>query len=184
MNKANDKQIQEWKKQYGDVYALPVEDKIAYLRAPKMPDYKRAFVAMQKNGDVAFGEEMLNSLFIGGDTEIKTNDEYFTPARKRLIDFFEYDDAEFVTIDGTNNTQITIGEHKCIVRMITRNDLKTAERKNPSNKPFVTQEKLFDAVVVEKSDAFNDRNNAEIRFPLYKAIEELQNKKVAWLEKL
>lgn len=179
-----DKQIQDWKEQYGGVYKLPVDDKVAYLREPNMQDYKRAFTAMNKGGDIAFGEEMLNSLFIGGDAEVKTEFEYFNPARKTLIDFFRYDDAELIPIEGTNNSQIVIGDHKCIVRMITRDDLKMAERKNPSSKPFVTQEKLFEMVVIEQDEAFKDRNNAEVRFPLYKAIEDLQNKKVAWLEKL
>ncbi len=184
MNTANDKQIKEWKEKYGGVYKLPVGEKVAYLREPNMTDYKRAFTAMNKSGDIAFGEEMLNCLFIGGDSEVKTVDDYFNPARKRLIDFFEYDDAELSTVEGTNNTKIKIGEHTCVVRIITRNDLKTAERNNPSNKPFVTQEKLFEAVVLEQDDIFKDKNLAAVRFPLYKAIEELQNKKVAWLEKL
>lgn len=176
-------QIQEWKDKYGGVYKLPVDDKVAYLRVPEMTDFKRAFSAMNKGGDIAFGEEMLNSLMIGGDAEIKTDLEYFNPARKRLVEFFEYDDAE-VTDQKGNKTQIQIGEAKCLVRMITREDLKTAERKNPAGKPFLTQEKLFDAICTEKDEAFNDKNNPAIRMPLYKAIEELQNKKVAWLEKL
>ena len=182
--KVSEKQIQEWKDQYGVVYKLPVDDKVAYLRQPEMTDFKRAFSAMNKGGDIAFGEEMLNSLMIGGDNEVKTELEYFNAARKRLVDFFEYDDAEVSNIDGTNNTQIKIGNDKCAVRIITRDDLKTAERKNPGGKPFVNQEKLFEAICVEKDEAFSDKNNPAIRMPLYKAIEELQNKKVAWLEKL
>ena len=176
-------QIQAWKEQHGGVFRLPVEDKVAYLREPQMTDFKRAFTAMNKGGDVAFGEEMLNALMIGGDNEIKTDLEYFTPARKRLVEFFEYDDAD-VTDAKNNKTQIKIGNSKCLLRIITRDDLKTAERKNPAGKPFITQEKLFEAICVEKDEAFSDKNNPAIRMPLYKAIEDLQNKKVAWLEKL
>ena len=175
-------QIQEWKDKYGGVYKLPVEDKTAYLREPKMKDFKRAFTAMNNDGDVAFGEELLNTLFIGGDEEVKTVDEYFFPARKKLMKFFNYEDAELEK--KGNKTTIIIGEHKCVVRIITREDIKIAERKNPGGKVFVTQEKLFERVCLEKDDAFNDKDNAEIRFPLYQAIEELQNNKVARLEKL
>ncbi len=57
-------QINEWKEKYGGVYRLPVDDKTAYLREPKMKDYKRAFTAMQNDGDLAFGEEMINLLFM------------------------------------------------------------------------------------------------------------------------
>jgi hypothetical protein len=176
------KQINEWKEKYGEVYALPVEDKTAYLRMPSMVDFKRAFTAMQKDGEITFGEEMLNALFIGGDQEIKTNDDYFLPARKELTEFFNFDDAEIIP-EG-NNSIIVIGDAKCTVRIITRNDIKLAEKKNPSGKPFVTQERLFEMVCVDKDEAFNNKDNAAIRFPLYQAIEKLQNKKIATLKKL
>lgn len=181
--KINDKQIQDWKDTHGDVWKFPVDDKVCYLRGPKMIDYKRAFTAMQKSGDIAFGEEMLSALWLGGDMEIRSNDDYFFPARKELIDFFNYPDAETATLEG-RQTEITIDEHKCIVRVITREDLRIAEKKNPGGKPFVTQEKLFEMICIEKSEPFNDKNNAAIRFPLYAAIERLQNQKVAILKKL
>lgn len=179
---ATQKQINEWKEKYGEVYELPVEDKTAYLRMPKMADFKRAFTAMQKDGEITFGEVMLYALFIGGDEEIKTNDDYFFPARKELTEFFNFDDAD-ITADG-NNSIIAIGDAKCKVRIISRFDLKLAEKKNPSGKPFVTQEQLFEMICIEKDEAFIDKDNASIRFPLYQAIEKLQNKKVATLKKL
>lgn len=182
MQKINDKQIQDWKEQYGGIYELPVDDKVAYLREPNMKDFKRAFTAMQTSGDLAFGEEMINLLFIGGDEEIKTNDDYFLPARKEMAAFFNFDEAE-ISKEG-NKSIITIGGASCKVRVITRDDLKLAEKKNPSGKPFVTQEKLFEAVCIEKDEAFNDRDNAAIRFPLYQAIEKLQNQKIAIIKKL
>lgn len=180
--KNNDEQIKAWKEQYGTIYALPIEDKTAYLREPKMKDFKRAFTVMQNDGDLAFGEQMINLLFIGGDEEIKTNDDYFFPARKEIKEFFNFEEAEFTK--EKNNTIITIGEARCKVRVITRDDLKIAEKENPSGKPFVTQEKLFDRVCIEKDDAFNDRDNANLRFPLYQAIEKLQNQKIAIIKKL
>ncbi|MWB96753.1 hypothetical protein GON26_20520 [Flavobacterium sp. GA093] len=175
-------QINEWKEKYGQIYELPVEDKVAYLREPKMTAFRHAFNAMQKDGEMAFGEVMLNDLFIGGDEEIKTNDEYFFAARKELANFFIFDDAEIVS-EGKNSV-IIIGEEKCTVRLISRQDIKIAEKKNPSSKPFVTQEKLFEMICLEKTAAFADKENAAIRFPLYQAIEKLQNKKVATLKKL
>jgi hypothetical protein len=181
--KATDEQIQDWKDKYGGVYEFPVDDKTAYLREPKMPDFKRAFTAMQKEGDIAFGEQMIATLWIDGDVEIKSDDAYFLPARKKMVDFFNYEDAEIKPLENRQN-QITVGDHSCIVRVITREDLRIAEKKNPSNKPFVTQEKLFEMVCIQKAPAFEDRDNAEIRFPLYKAMEELQNAKVASLKKL
>lgn len=178
----NQEQINNWKEQYGAIYELPVDEKTAYLREPKMKDFKRAYAALQADGDLAFGEELLNSLFIGGDEEIKTDDAYFLPARKSLIKFFNYDEAE--VIKKGDKITIQIGENQCVIKHIERSDLKWAEKKNPSNKPFVTQEKLFERVVISQDDAFKDRDIAAIRFPLYQVMEELQNKKVASLKKL
>jgi hypothetical protein len=175
-------QINEWKAQYGGVYELPVEDKVAYLREPKVRDFKMAFKAMQDDGDIAFGEVLLNCLMIAGDDEVKTNDDYFNPARKKLMKFFNYEDAELER--KGSKTTITIGDAKCVIRVITREDVRIAERKNPSGKPFVTQEQLFERVCIEKDDAFKDKDNASIRLPLYQALEELQNQKVASLKKL
>ena len=177
-----DEQIKVWKEQYGTIYALPIEDKTAYLREPKMKDFKRAFTVMQNNGDLAFGEEMINVLFIGGDEEIKSNDDYFLPARKEIKEFFNFEEAEITK--EKNNSIITIAGAVCKVRIITRDDWKIAEKENTSGKPFVTQEKLFDRICLEKDEAFNDRDNASLRFPLYQAIEKLQSQKVAIIKKL
>lgn len=183
MSKVTQEQINEWKEKFGGVYELPVEDKTAFLREPKMKDFKRAFVAMQKNGDIAFGEEMLNTLWLGGDDIIKTQDEYFLPARKELVDFFNYADASTKTLND-GKTEITIDDKVCVVRQITRNDIRLAEKRNPASKPFVTQEYLFDMIAVQKDSEFDDKDNAELRFPLYQAIEKLQDKKIAQLKKL
>lgn len=182
MSKITQKEIDSWKEQYGGVYKFPVDDKVAYLREPKMKDYKRSFSVMQNDGDLAFGEEMIGILFIGGDLEIKNDDAYFLPARKKIIKLFNYDDPEVETKNG--QTKITISGFTCTVRKICREDIKISEKKNPNGKPFVTQEKLFERVCVNQDDAFNDKENASIRIPLYQAIEELQNQKVAYLEKL
>ncbi len=181
--KVDQTQIEQWKADFGGVYQLPVGDKTGFLREPKMLDFKRAFKAMMSRGDIAFGEEMLKALWLDGDKDILDNDEYFMAARKQLKDFFNYDDAEITKLPQ-GKSKITIGGHSCTVRFITRDDLQRAEMQNPGNKTFVTQEKLFERICEKKDDAFKDKNDASIRFPLYQAIEELQNTKVAVLKKL
>lgn len=183
MAKVTDKQIAAWKQEHGGVYAFPCEDKVGYLREPNMNDFKRAMVAMQKDGQVGFGETMLKALWLDGDKEIIENDTYFIPAKKSMADFFEYDDAVIEDL-GDGKSSIEVDGKKCTVRIITREDLRIAEQKNPAQKPFVTQEKLFERIVLDQDDIFTDRKNASVRFPLYQAIEKLQNTKVFRLKKL
>lgn len=182
MSKVTAAQLKEWKEKYGGFYELPVDDKVCYLRNPTMLDFKIAMSALQEDGEIAFAEAMFNALWLGGDRAILTDDAYFNPARKVLQKLLDYKDA-LVTKGEDGKYTIEIEGKKCIVRTITREDLRRAERANPSNKTFVTQEKLFGYVCEEKDDAFIDRNIAEFRFPLYKALEELQNTKYATLKK-
>ena len=135
--KITQEQINDWKAEHGGVYVLPVGEKEGYLKEPKMNDYKRAFKAMMNRGDVAFGEEMLRALWLGGDKDILDKDEYFLSARKQLKDFFDYDDAEITPLEK-RQSEISIEGKKCVVRFITREDLRMAEAENPSNKTFVT----------------------------------------------
>lgn len=181
--KVDQKQIEAWKKEFGGVYELPIDDKTAYLREPKINDWKVAFTSLQEDGDTGFSETLLKSLFIGGDQEILTVDDYFLPARKKLSKFFSYEEPETKELEG-RKTEITILGAKCIVRVITREDLRLAEKRNPSGKPLVTQEQLFNIIKIEADPEYDDRNNAEIRMPLYQAIENLQNKKIAHIKKL
>ncbi len=178
-----EQKIKEWKEIHGGVYELPVDDKICYLREPNIEDYKRAFIAMQNDGDTAFGETMINSLWLDGDTEIKTDNDYFTPAKKEITKMLNYEEAEITALENRQN-EIKIGDARTVIRVITKEDLKAAEKRNPSGKPFVTQAALYELVKVSADEAFADTKDASIRFPLYQAIEKVQNKKIAQLKKL
>lgn len=182
MAKVTKQQIEDWKEKHGDVYEFPVGDKIGYLRAPNMTDYKRAFAAMQADGETEYFETLMECLFLGGDQEIKKDDDYFIPAKKELMGFFQYEDAEVTNNKGVFT--IVIDGHTCICRKVTREDLRIAERKNKAGKPFVTQDKLFEMICKEKDEAYSDRQDASLRFPLYKALEDIQNNKYAAIKKL
>jgi len=166
-------QIQEWKEKYGDLFELPIEDKILYLRAPKMIDFKAAMSALIKGGEVSYAEILLQLLTIGGDTEIIKNDEFFHVLKHEMQTLMNFDDPE-IEILSNGQRRFIINEKEVIVRKPTREDLRKADQQNPSNKPFVTQEKLFELIKVKCDDIFLDKDNAEIRFQLYKGIELIQ----------
>lgn len=179
--KATPAQLKEWKEKHGGGFILEVDDKVCYLRSPKMHDWKRAMSLLQEDGENALAESLLGSCWLGGDEEIKTNDSYFLSAKKKLVKLFEYPEA--VVKHNGDKVCISIGKNTCEVRQITRDDLNFAEARNPSNKPFVTDEKLFDEIKISADKAFDDKNNAAIRFPLYKALDQLQQQKMAVLKK-
>ncbi len=178
-----EEKIEKWKELHGGVSVLPVGDKKCYLRDPNMRDYTRAFTVMQDQGNSAFGDEMLQTLWLEGDPEIKTDNDYFAPAKKEVMKMLRYDDPIINELPDRRK-EIIIGDARAVIRVITKEDVSIAERKNPADKPFVTQAALFDLVKIDCDPAFEDKQNAAIRFPLYQALEKVQNTKIAQLKKL
>ena len=85
-------QIQEWKKQYGDVYVLNIEDKKAYLRTPDRQTLSYASTLATKD-PLKFNEVVLNNCWLGGDEEIKTDDTLFLAASSKLPDLIQIKEA-------------------------------------------------------------------------------------------
>lgn len=184
MERVTEKQIREWKEKYPEgVFELPVDDKTIYFRAPKMSDWKRAFTALKSGGDVAYSKELMTALYLGGDMEIINDDDYFLSVRNELNELLIYEDA-IVEKQPDGNFKITVGDAVCICRKVERLDLQKAEKRNPGGKPFVTQQNLFNLICLEKSEQFNNRNDAEYQFPLMQALEDVQKQKFAILKKL
>lgn len=183
MKTATDKQIAEWKEAHGDIFLLTIEDgKQAYLKAPTMQDWRRAFNGLKRDGEIGYAEQLLTATWLAGDDEIKSSDENFLSVKRQLDQLMVYPDP--IVERGEGFSTITVEGKVCKVKIISREHLKMAEAKNPESKPFATQEKLFEMVVLEADSEFNNRNDAKYRFPLYQALDELQSRKYAAIKKL
>jgi hypothetical protein len=94
MAKVNQKQIDTWKKKYGDIFKIDFEDgKEVFL---KKPDRKVLSLAMTKaqTNPLGFAEVILNNCFLGGDADVKTDDNYFLGASAQLEKVMEVKSAE------------------------------------------------------------------------------------------
>lgn len=69
-------QIAAWKKQHGRVYVVESDGKKCYLRKPDRKVIGAASVIGGSDG-VKMSEVIVNSCWLGGDEELKTNDDYF-----------------------------------------------------------------------------------------------------------
>lgn len=85
--------IKDWKKKYGEIFEITVEDKKAYLRKP---DRKILAFAMTKiqTDPLGFAEVLLNNCWLDGDEELKTNDDYFLAISSQLDKLVEVKTAE------------------------------------------------------------------------------------------
>ena len=85
-------QIQEWKKQYKDIFVISVEDKNVYLRTPDRKTLSYASTLATKD-PLKFNEVILDNCWLGGDEEIKTNDELFLAVSSKLPDLIQIKEA-------------------------------------------------------------------------------------------
>ena len=85
-------QIQEWKKQHKDIFVISVADKKVYLRTPDRKTLSYASTLATKD-PLKFNEVILDNCWLGGDEEIKTNDELFLAVSSKLPDLIQIKEA-------------------------------------------------------------------------------------------
>lgn len=83
--------IEGWKKQHGDIYLIEVEDKACVVRKPNRKDL--SFVMLLKDDPIKFNETLLNNLWVDGDEELKTNDDYFLAVSSQLGELLQIKEA-------------------------------------------------------------------------------------------
>lgn len=81
---ASQEQINKWKEMHGKVFKYEVEDKVCYLRQVDRNTYSLA-ASKITTSPAKFNETVIKEIWLGGDEEIKTNDQYYFG----LVDFVE-----------------------------------------------------------------------------------------------
>lgn len=85
--------ISVWKKKYGRIFLIEVEDKKAYLKRPDRKALSAAAVVGGKD-PMKYNEVLLNSCWIEGDEELRTDDSYFLAVSAKLAELIEIKEAE------------------------------------------------------------------------------------------
>lgn len=97
IGQATPEQIEDWKKKHGKIWGIIVDGRICYLKKPDRKTLGYASVA-GKDNPLKFNEIMLNSCFIGGCEDIKTDDDLFLSAGAKLADIIQIKEAELVNL--------------------------------------------------------------------------------------
>ena len=93
VGQATPEQIEAWKRQHGDVYAITVDDGICYLKKPSRKALGYASFA-SKNNPINFNEVILNDCWLGGDESIRTDDAKFLGISGVIAEIIEVKEAE------------------------------------------------------------------------------------------
>jgi len=93
---ATAEQIADWKKKHGDVFQVVVDDSICYL---KKPDRKTmSYAATLGSNPVRANEALLQNCWLGGDENIKTDDEKFFSVSAKMGEIIKIKDAEITKL--------------------------------------------------------------------------------------
>jgi hypothetical protein len=87
-SEVTEQQIEQWKKQHGDVYLIEVDGRKAYLRPADRKTISYA-TAVGAKDPMAFNEALIQNCWLGGDEEIKTVDALFMGASAVLHELIE-----------------------------------------------------------------------------------------------
>ena len=93
VGQATPEQIEAWKKQYGDIYAIKVENGVCYLKKPSRKALGYASYASKQN-PLNFNEVILNDCWLGGDESIRTDDAKFLGVSGTIAQIIEVKEAE------------------------------------------------------------------------------------------
>lgn len=93
VEKTIEQKIEEWKAQYGDVFQVSVEGRVAYLKKPTRKALGAAAV-VGKADPMKYNEVLLNNCWIEGDEEIKRDDALFLGVSAQLAEIIEIKEAE------------------------------------------------------------------------------------------
>ncbi|MCK8143209.1 hypothetical protein MW871_15065 [Flavobacterium sp. I-SCBP12n] len=90
-------EIDAWKAKHGEIFAIVVEDKIGYLR--KVDRKTLSFASTVGTKDpMKFNEIILTNCWLGGDEELKNNDDYFLAVSGTLSQLIVVKEAELVKL--------------------------------------------------------------------------------------
>lgn len=93
IGQATPEQIQAWKDEQGDVYAIKAEGHICYLHKPSRKAISYASVA-GKTDPLKFNEVLMRECWLGGSEAIRRNDDLFLAASGVLDQIVEVKEAE------------------------------------------------------------------------------------------
>lgn len=88
--KYTEEELKKWKAKYGELFEISVDDKSCVLHRPTRQDLSFASVVKDP---IKMSETMLNTLWVSGDDEIKSDDTLFLAAIQKMQDVLEVKEA-------------------------------------------------------------------------------------------
>lgn len=94
VGQATPEQIEAWKKQYGEVFAIEVDGSVMYVRKPSRRELSFASAAAAKKSGLEYMESIMKNCKLGGDESIITEDAKFMGASAQMATLIEVKEAQ------------------------------------------------------------------------------------------
>jgi hypothetical protein len=95
--RATAEQIADWKKNHGAIYQVTVDDSICYVKTPNRKTMSMV-ASLGNSNPVRANEALLQNCWLGGDEDIKTNDEKFFGVSSQLAEIIQVKEAEITKL--------------------------------------------------------------------------------------
>jgi len=166
--------IDELKEKFGELKEITINGMTAFFRKPDMKIWRFALKVIDKS-QTEFKKVMAVNCFVAGDVRLKES-PYIEDVAEVINEFVDYTDAEVVK-DG-NGYRITVMDKSAKLRPLTIEFQTNAERNNPDNIPFKSQQNLLDLLWIEGDTELKDSTKLDYHMPALRVVKDLREKHI------
>lgn len=166
--------IDALKAQYGEIKEISTGDLTAYFRKPDMKIWRYALKAISTS-QTAFKSVMAKSCYVAGSKEL-IESPYLEDVAELINDFIDYEEAD-VEKEG-NGYRITVLDKSCRLRPVSIEIQTEAERGNPDDIAFKTQQNMLDSMWIDGDVELKDSKNLDYHMPVLRVLKNLREKHV------
>lgn len=179
MGKVTQKQIEDWKKEHGDVYGITVGKITGYFKKPNR--MVMGFASSLKPDMLAYKEAILKGSFIGGNDAIYKQDDCFYAACVELDKLLEFQAVEVKAVkkDKQDVYRISANEKIAYISQPSRKDVATMLMLDDDVKKA---EYLLDKCWLSGDECFKEED--EYFLPIHSSVEFVLGSKRAAVGKL
>lgn len=166
--------ISELKEKNGELKEITIDGKTAFFRKPDLRIWRFALKVIDKS-QTEFKKSMAINCFVAGDVRLKES-PYIEDIADIISEFVDYVDAE-VEREGNSYKVIVLGK-TATFRPITIESQTMAERNNPDDIPFKTQQNLVEMLWLNGDEELRDAKQLDYHMPVLRVIKDLREKHI------
>ena len=166
--------VDELKQKFGTIKEITCGKLTAYFRKPDLKIWRFALKAIEKS-QTEFKKALAVNCFVAGDKELIAS-PYIEDISDVIDEFVNYEDAE---VDHVGNAYVVkVMDKSARFKTITIEMQTQAERNNPDDIAFKTQQNLLEPMWLDGDQELRDSKNLDYYMPVLRALKDLREKHI------